>query len=69
MKWELAVLLGESVPGAYRPPAATRDKPFAAFRNPFSVVLDIWHSGVMLETALNGDIATICVDARSIPFA
>jgi hypothetical protein len=67
LKWELAALLGERVPGGYRPPDATRDQPFAAFRNPFPVVLDIWHSGAMLETTLSGDIATICVDARSLP--
>jgi hypothetical protein len=67
LKWELAVLLGLTIPGSYRPPAATRDKPFGAYPNPFSIVLDIWHAGAMLETSLAADIPTICVDARSLP--
>jgi hypothetical protein len=64
VKWELAVLLGLTVPGSYSPPTATRDQPYGSFQNPFLIVLDIWGSGAMLESAFNGDIVTICIDSK-----
>jgi hypothetical protein len=67
LKWEIAVILGATIPRTYWPPGAIRGEPFSAYRNPFSAVLDIWQSGAMLETSLAADIATICVDARSVP--